>query len=182
MTPGSSAGVKYHHGVALVSSNLMMAMNWPKHVVWYWLEYTFFISTSCVIDYPSSYTFTTCTMRMTFLKIISVVTYSQNNCITDVLKLNTIQCNDVPIKFPVKIIKKKKPWIRRQLSPGISVFPSKWSFLQSPTLSMREASMMSKMRIELWPKCWLGTWQDMQYITTNNYLLQSQTSTPLRYP
>ena len=31
--------------------------DWPKHVVWYWLEYTFFIPTSCVIDYPSTYKF-----------------------------------------------------------------------------------------------------------------------------
>ena len=36
-------------------SNLTMAMIWPKHVVWYWKEYTFFIPTSCVIDYPSTY-------------------------------------------------------------------------------------------------------------------------------
>ena len=32
-------------------------MNWPKHVVWYWLEYTFFIPTGCAIDHPSSYIF-----------------------------------------------------------------------------------------------------------------------------
>jgi hypothetical protein len=51
-----------------------MVMNWPKHVVWYWLEYTFFIPTSCVIDYPSSYIFSTRTTGMTFLKICSVTT------------------------------------------------------------------------------------------------------------
>ena len=38
VTLGPSAGVKYRHGVALVSwklktINLMMAMNWPKRVV-----------------------------------------------------------------------------------------------------------------------------------------------------
>ena len=31
--------------------------DWPKHVVWYWLEYTFFIPSSCVIGYPSTYNF-----------------------------------------------------------------------------------------------------------------------------
>jgi len=30
-----------------VTINLMMAMNWPKHVVAYYLQYTFFIELLC---------------------------------------------------------------------------------------------------------------------------------------